>query len=304
MDQKRDGQELGKWFLHWPSVSHSRAGGKFKNHPAEVRPARIAKPVLVISCLLGFLSTAAGADELVHAKDGSGVYGYKDTPRLPWCQWLVHDPDRPNPTRVDPGKAGLPLPIPSDAVVLFDGADLSQWEAPGDWKLADGCLVSGDSHFASKQSFGSMQLHLEWMGPSNFQGPWYNRGNNGVLLMGVFEIQIFDSFNEKIYPDGACGAVYGQTPPLVNATRPPGEWQSFDIIFLAPKFDGAKLAAPARVTVFQNGVLVQLNQEIYGETGHRIIPEYKHKVSRGPLALGGHGCPVRFRNIWVRSLED
>jgi hypothetical protein len=166
----------------------------------------------------------------------------------------------------------------------------------------EGTLVAGDKAFATKESFGDMQLHLEWMAPAGFEGPWYNRGNNGVLLMGLFEIQIFDSYNEKLYPDGQCGAIYGQTPPLVNVTRPPGEWQSFDIIFTAARFEGDKLKAPARVTAFQNGVLVQLNEEIHGETGHRIIPEYKQKTSRGPIALGGHGCPVRFRNIWLRNL--
>lgn len=245
---------------------------------------------------------SAPAAELVFAKDGSGVYGYKDTPKLPWCQWLVHDPDRPNPRKVDPGPAAPPAPIPADAIVLFDGKDASQWESAPDWKVQDGCLIAGNSHFATKQSFGDMQLHLEWMGPANFDGPWYNRGNNGVMLMGLFEIQIFDSYNEKIYPDGACGAIYGQTPPLVNVTRPPGQWQSYDIFFSAARFEGEKLVSPARVTVVQNGVLVQLNEEIHGETGHRILPEYKHKVSQGPLALGGHGCPVRFRNIWLRKL--
>jgi hypothetical protein len=255
-----------------------------------------------LGCLQLALAGSSLAADLAYAKDGSGVYGYTDTPKLPWCQWLVHDPDRPNPKRVDPGKPGPPMPIPTDATVLFDGKDTSQWEALGDWKVEDGRLVSGDSHFATKTSFGDIQLHLEYMGPAHFEGPWYNRGNNGVLLMGLFEIQIFDSFNEKIYPDGACAAIYGQTPPLVNVTRPPGEWQSFDIAFIGPKFDGEKLLSPARVTVFHNGVLVQLNEEIHGETGHRIVPEYKHHISKGPLAFGGHGCPVRFRNIWLREL--
>jgi len=248
-------------------------------------------------------ATASPAADLVQAKDGSGVYGYKDTPKLPWCPWLVHDPDRPNPKKVDAGKAGAPAPVPSDAIVLFDGRDASKWHALGDWKVAEGCLVSGSSHFATIDSFGGMQLHVEWMAPADFEGPWYNRGNNGIMLMGLYEIQVFDSYHEKIYPDGACGAIYGQTPPLVNATRPPGEWQTFDIVFTAPKFDGEKLIAPARVTVFHNGLLVQLNEEIHGETGHRIIPEYKQKISRGSLALGGHGCPVRFRNIWLRPLD-
>ena len=242
------------------------------------------------------------AADLVYAKDGSGVYGYKDTPKLPWCPWLCHDPDRPAPKRVDPGKPGPPAPVPADAIVLFDGKDMSKWQGGEGWSVADGCLVSGNGEFATKESFGSAQIHVEWMAPAGFEGPWYNRGNNGVFLMGLFEIQVFDSFNEKIYPDGQAAAIYGQTPPLVNVTRPPGEWQTYDIVFTAPKFDAERLVAPARVTVFHNGVLVQLNEEIHGETGHRLAPEYKRKVSTGPLALGGHGCPVRFRNIWLRPL--
>lgn len=256
-------------------------------------------------CLVGFLVALSGnviAADLVQAKDGSGVYGYKDTPKLPWCEYLVHDPDRPAPKRLDPGPAPAPAPVPADANPLFTGQDLSKWQDAG-WKLEHGCIVAGDGVLATKESFGSAQIHLEWMAPAHQEGPWYNRGNNGVMLMGLFEIQIFDSWNEKIYPDGQAAAIYGQTPPLVNVTRKPGEWQSFDIIFIAPKFEGGRLVAPARVTMFHNGVLVHLNEEIHGETGHRIVPEYKQKTSRGPLALGGHDCPVRFRNIWIRPLE-
>ena len=255
----------------------------------------------VLVCI-GYLCAHVSAADVVLVTNASGSYGYKDTPKLPWCQWLVHDPDRPAPRRVDPGKAGQPAPLPSDAVVLFDGTNTANWQAMGDWKVENGCLVSGNGQFATTGSFGDIQLHLEWMAPAGFQGPWYNRGNNGVFLMGLYEIQIFDSFNEKIYPDGACGAIYGQTPPLVNATRPPGEWQTYDIVFTAPKFSGGVLAAPARVTVMHNGVLIQRDEEIHGETSHRALPEYKQKTSKGPLMLGGHGCPVRFRNIWVRPL--
>lgn len=258
----------------------------------------------VSALFLALLVTASrlSAADLVHAKDGSGVYGYKDTPKLPWCEWLVHDPDRPAPKRVDPGKAGPPAAIPADAIVLFDGKDLTKWQGGEGWKLDGGEMVAGEGMFATRESFGDAQFHIEYMGPAHFEAPWYNRGNNGVMLMGLFEIQIFDSFNEKLYPDGQCAAIYGQTPPLVNVTRPPGEWQTFDIVFKAPKFQGEKLLSPARVTVFHNGVLVQYDEEIHGETGHRIIPEYKQKTSKGPLGLGGHGCPVRFRNIWVRPL--
>jgi len=254
-----------------------------------------------LSSLLLMLASASAADP-VHARDGSGVYGYKDTPKLPWCDYLVHDCDRPAPKRITVGKAGLPQPAPSDAMILFDGRDLSAWE-PSDWRLVDGCLEAvGGSSLRSKASFGSYQLHLEWMAPAAVAAEWYNRGNNGVMLMGLYEIQIFDSWTEKIYPDGQAAAVYGQTPPLVNAMRPPGEWQVFDICFTPPVFEGETLLQPARVTMFHNGVLVHLNTPIYGETNHRVLPESKHRLTQGPLVLGGHHCPVRFRNIWLRPL--
>lgn len=248
--------------------------------------------------IVGFNARAA---ELVFARDGSGVYGYKDTPRLPWCEWLVHDPDRPAPRRVDPGPPQPPAPAPADAVVLFAGGDLSAWHT-NQWRVEAGEIVAGPGNLVSKASFGDCQIHVEWLAPADFNGPWYDRGNNGVLLMGRFEIQIFDSYNEKIYPDGQAAAIYGQTPPRVNATRPPGQWQTYDIVFVAPRFEGNRLVSPARVTLFHNGLLAHLHEVIHGETGHRIVPEYKTPASTGPLVLGGHGCPVRFRNIWVRPL--
>jgi hypothetical protein len=262
-------------------------------------------PCTTLFLALGLMTTvswpcSAQAAELVHAKDGSGTYGYNDTPVLPWCGYRVHDADRPAPKRVQvPPGPDRPMPVPSDAMVLFDGSDLSHWQ-PNKCKLVDGCIEAGPGSLVSKETFGSCQIHLEWMAPAHFNGPWYNQGNNGVMLMGLYEIQIFDSYNEKIYPDGEAAAIYGQTPPLVNATRPPGEWQTFDIVFSAPQFEGEKLIKPARVTMFHNGVLVHLNDEIHGETGHRILPEYKQKTGTGPLLLAGHDCPVRFRNIWVR----
>lgn len=259
---------------------------------------------LFLALFLAFRVTAALPtlpDGLVYAKDGSGVYGYKDTPKLPWCEYLVHDPDRPAPRRVDPSPAPAAAPVPADAIVLFGGKDLSQWHS-SQWKVENGEIVVGAGSLASKESFGDMQLHVEWQTPANWSGPWYNRGNNGVLLMSLYEIQIFDSFNEKLYPDGQAGAVYAQTPPLVNACRKPGEWQTYDIIFTAPKYDGEKQIAAPRITMHHNGVLVHLNQEIYGETGHKVVPGHGRKLSAGPLILAGHDCPVRFRNIWVRKL--
>lgn len=262
-------------------------------------------PILISTLLLTVLSVnAAFAAELVHAKDGSGIYGYKDTPKLAWCEWLVHDPDRPAPPKVNPGAVTPPAPQPADAIVLFDGKDLSQW-TDSTWVLKDGLMIAeGKTSPQTKQEFGSFQLHLEWKAPEDFQGHPMSRGNNGVLLHGRYEIQIFDSFNEPIYPDGQCAAIYGQTPPLVNVTRPPGQWQTYDIVFIAPKFDGAgKLLEAARVTVFHNGVLVHHNQIIHGGTGHRILPDYSRALSKGPILFGGHGCPVAFRNIWIRPLE-
>ena len=257
--------------------------------------------VMSLAFALTRLGTIAFGAELVRARDGSGVYGYKDTPVLPWCGFHVHDPDRPAPRRVDPGPAPAAAPVPADATVLFGGGDLSAWQSNA-WRVVNGVIEAGAGTLSTRQVFGDMQLHLEWQAPAHFEGPWYNRGNNGVLLMGLYEIQIFDSYNEKIYPDGQAAAIYGQTPPRVNATRPPGEWQSFDIFFTAPKWDGDRLASPARVTVIHNGVLVHLEEAIRGETNHRILPEYTKPLSAGPLVLGGHDCPVRFRNIWLRRL--
>ena len=254
--------------------------------------------ILLLTCPLALLWAAE--NKLVKAKDGSGVYGYKDTPKLPWCEWLVHDPDRPAPPKVKPGTPVAPTPPPEDAVVLFDGSDLSQW-TDSDWELADGLFVAkaGKSP-GTKQSFGSFHLHLEWRMPKDFKGPWHDQGNNGVMLHGLYEIQIFDSFNEPLYPDGQCASVYAQTPPKVNVTLPPGEWQSYDIIFTAPVFEKGKLVTPAYVTMLHNGVLVHNHQEIYGATRHKKLPDYNRQVSEGPIRLAGHGCPVAFRNIWIR----
>lgn len=255
----------------------------------------------ILAVMAGTTLSSLAAADLVQAKDGSGVYGYKNTPKLPWCGYHVHDPDRPAPKRINPGPAPEPTPAPADAVILFDGKDLSQWQET-ECKMVDGYIEAGNGPFVSKQEFGDCQIHVEFILPANFKGPWHDQGNNGVLISGLYEIQIFDSFSEKIYPDGQCASIYGQTPPLVNVSRPPGEWQTFDIVFTAPVFEGDKLAKPARVTMFHNAVLVHLNEEVRGETGHCILPVYSKKTSKGPLAFAGHGCPVRFRNVWVRPL--
>ncbi len=258
---------------------------------------------LATALALAMVESCLPAADLVHAKNGSGVYGYKDTPKLPWCEWLVHDADRPAPPKVDPGPAGPPASVPADAVVLFNGRDASAW-TDSTWVVRDGLYVAeGDRSPQTRQEFGSFQLHVEWKAPANFEGPWYNRGNNGVLLHGIYEIQIFDSYHEAIYPDGQCGAIYGQTPPRVNVTRPPGQWQTFDIVFVAPTFDGGRVRDLPRVTVLHNGVLVQYDEPIHGAIGHRVLPDLSKAVPRGPIALGGHGCPVAFRNLWIRPLD-
>jgi hypothetical protein len=260
--------------------------------------------VLTAACAVAVAPPArAQQHKLVYTEDGT--FGYRDTPTQPWSGYRVHDPDRPKPKNVVPAtfstqdRAGRP---PSDAIILFDGKDLSKWK-PNQWKVENGELIATAGRFETVDEFGSYQLHLEWQAPNPPVGDnIMDRGNNGVLLMGDFEIQIFDP-TTKIYADGQAAAVYGQTPPSVTASRPPGQWEVYDIIFTAPKFDGDKLAEPARVTVLYNGVLVQYNQEIYGPTGHASLPRpYRAGRSRAPLALGAHNNPVRFRNIWIRPL--
>jgi hypothetical protein len=263
---------------------------------------RAAWLCLILSSFAIHRPVLAQKPTLVYAKDGSGVFGYKDTPVQPWSGFRVHDPDRPIPPRVDPGPAGPSASTPSDAIVLFDGRDLSQF-LPSQWKVENGYVEITEGNLVSKREFGDMQLHIEWRTPDPPEGDVMNRGNSGVELMGLFEIQIYESYTEKIYPDGQAASVYGQTPPLVNASRKPGEWQSYDIVFYAPRFENGKLALRPRVTVFHNGILVQHNVEIYGSVAHRTLPpEIPVNKVIGPVKLGGHHCPVRYRNIWVRPL--
>lgn len=223
--------------------------------------------------------------------------------------WPIHSPDRPVPPVVRPGPAGPPVPPPAGAIVLFDGRDLSLWRGdggPARWKVADGYVevVAGTGGIATAQGFGDVQLHLEWMAPAAPRDTGQARGNSGVFLMGRYEVQILDSHENRTYADGQAAAIYGQFPPLVNASRPPGEWQSYDIVFWRPRFrpDGS-LERPARLTVRHNGVLVHDAVTLTGPTGHQRRPPYEAHPDRLPLSLQDHGDPVRFRNIWVRDLE-
>ncbi len=229
--------------------------------------------------------------------------GYDDTPYLPGGTWRVHDKARPRPSVVTPADgANLLARPPADATVLFDGTDLSQWKG-GPWTLVDGALeVNGKGSIETVQHFGDVQLHVEWRSPPTVESESQGRGNSGVFFFGRYEVQVLDSFENPTYADGQAAALYGQQPPLVNACRAPGEWQSYDIVFIAPRFDGDELVSPAVVTVVHNGVLVQHAVELIGGTAHRAVATYAPHGPTGPIMLQDHGNPVRFRNIWVRAL--
>jgi len=239
----------------------------------------------------------------------SAQLGYSDTPMLPGGKWHVHDGMRPQPTIVTPGPAGEPVPAPADAVVLFDGRDLSKWQTPdgklAGWRVVNGAMVvqpmSGD--VVSKDTFGDVQLHVEWATPDKPEGNGQERGNSGVFLMERYEVQVLDSFKNQTYPDGQAGAIYGQFPPLVNASRGPGVWQTYDIVFIAPRFADGKLVSPARATVFHNNVLVQHDVTLIGQTVHRALGTYEPHADRLPIKLQDHGNPTKFRNIWARRLQ-
>lgn len=206
------------------------------------------------------------------------------------------------PKVIDPGPPGGP---PSDATVLFNGKDLSQWNGGEKWTIQDQAAISHGGSITTKQSFGDCQLHLEWAAPDKVVGEGQGRGNSGVFLMNLYEVQILDSYDNKTYFDGQCGALYKQWPPMVNANRKPGQWQTFDILFTAPRFDAqGKLLKPGYVTVLQNGVVVQNHSELLGITAWESPPKYTAHPPKGPIQLQFHGNPVRFRNIWVREIQE
>ncbi len=228
--------------------------------------------------------------------------------------WLDHDRSRPLPPVVTPGLPGTPDRAgtpPSDATVLFDGKDLSQWVSlsdgsPTKWIARDGYMecVKGSGYIRTLQNFGDCQLHVEWATPTPASGEGQGRGNSGVFFgSDRYEVQVLDSFGSKTYADGSAGAIYGQYPPLVNVCRAPGEWQTYDIIYTAPRFtaDG-KVKSPTRLTVIQNGVVVQNNVELTGPTSWLERAPYQPHPEKQPIALQDHGNPVRYRNIWVREL--
>ena len=244
---------------------------------------------------------------LLLAATSHACYAQVDT------KWKIHDPDRPVPPAIEAGTASTqdsPGRPPSDAVVLFDGKDLSKWAqkdgSAAKWKVENGYfeVVPKAGYIYTREAFGDCQLHVEFAEPAPAKGESQDRGNSGVFLQGLYETQVLDSYQSKTYADGQAGAIYGQYPPLVNASRAPGQWQTYDIVFHGPRFDkDGKLLRPAHETVFHNGVLVQDNVELSGPAAHGERPPYKAQPEKLPLALQDHSHPVRYRNIWIRELK-
>ena len=236
------------------------------------------------------------------------VWGFTDTAFNPNTRWRIHDPERPQPPAVTPGETAS-VPAPSDAIVLFNGKDLSQWlnraqngsESPATWPVRDGYFEAQPGTLSTRESFGDVQLHLEYAIPPDVTGSSQDRGNGGIIFMSRYEIQILDSYNNRTYADGMMASVYGEWPPLVNASRKPGEWQSLDIVFEAPRFTGR--VTPGYFTVFWNGVVVHNRTELYGTTTPTTTPHvYTAHDPELPLQMQGR-ARVRYRNIWIRRLK-
>lgn len=254
---------------------------------------------------------------LSHGAASTGTPFYGDPPDQ-HHPWGIHDRNRPQPKRVEPGtfsSVEQPGKPPSDAIVLFDGSpeSLNQWESdpkPGEaagptkWIVSDGAMecVPKSGYVRTKEQFGDCQLHIEWAAPKAVQGDGQGRGNSGIFLMGLCEVQVLDNFNNPTYADGFAASVYGVNPPLANALRAPGEFQTIDIVFRRPLYQDGKLVDPGYVTVFCNGVLVQDHTPLEGPTGHMKRTSPAPFPAKGPLKLQDHGNPVRFRNIWYRPL--
>ncbi len=237
--------------------------------------------------------------------------GYDDTPMQPNGKWHIHDSKRPQPPLVTPGVTNAnPVPAPADATVLLgERDDLSAWQmmdgSRPTWLMKNGVLETGKGLLRTKTEFTDFQLHVEFATPSEVKGDSQERGNSGVFLVGKFEIQVLDSYQNPTYADGQAAAMYGQYPPLVNASRPPGAWQTYDIVFTAPRFtpQGA-LQKPAIATVVHNGIIVHNATPFWGPTAHKQIDPYTPDTAKGPIALQDHGNPVRYRNVWIRALKD
>jgi hypothetical protein len=278
-------------------------------------PARMLKSAMTRDEFLKLSMAAFGTAALADAQDSkpNPDLGFTDTPMLPGLPWHVHDPSRPHPEVVTPGPAlGA---APSDATVLFDGKDLSQWQQQGrgaeagkmvnaSWKVGDGYFeVAPDTgDLVTREKFGDCQLHVEWASPAEVKGNSQGRGNSGVLLMSRYEIQVLDAWHNPTYADGQAGAIYGQWPPLVNPARRPGEWNTYDIVFEAPKFEDGKVTKPVYFTVLYNGVLVHNHKASMGPMVYRQVAHYTPHDPEEPLTLQAHHNPVRYRNVWIRRI--
>ena len=231
--------------------------------------------------------------------------GYQDTPILPGTNYHVHDGERPQP-RIIQAQGPVSVKPPSDATILFDGSNLDAWTSNGSppaWLIRDGIMVANEKAIETKEKFGAVQVHFEWLVPAGRKVEGQSGGNSGCFLMGLYEVQILQSNNNKTYPDGQAGSLYGQLPPLVNATSPQGEWNSYDIFFEPPVYDGTTVKTPAKVTIIHNGIVVQHGEYYTGPSGHKTLGQYPPTHPQtGPLALQWHGDPIEFRNFWARPL--
>ncbi|MBK1856171.1 DUF1080 domain-containing protein [Verrucomicrobiaceae bacterium 5K15] len=223
------------------------------------------------------------------------------TPKQPWSDYRVHDTERPHPEKVKTAGA-ITTPAPADAIVLFDGKNTEAFTK--NWKVEDGVMIASPGKNLTKQSFGSIQMHVEWRIPAGRKVQGQGGGNSGIFMMDRYEVQVMESHTNVTYADGQAGALYGQTPPLVNASAPQGEWQSYDIIFEAPVYGEDGMKTPAYITVIHNGVVVQQHQKYYGPTVFRKVASYpKTHPEKAPIQFQWHGDPIEYRNIWVRELK-
>jgi hypothetical protein len=284
-------------------------------HPTTLGTLRTAGLALAAAGLL-LSALAAGPLQAAEKKDeNADGLGYTTTGLVPGQKWHVHDRNRPHPpveAPPAPSEAEFAKP-PAGAVVLFDGTNLDKWFTrkkgkvlPAAWKVENGYMecAKGAGTIYTKEKFGDCRLHVEWMAPSPPKGHSQGRGNSGVFFCdGKYEVQVLDSYQNKTYADGQAAAIYGQHPPRVNVCRPPGQWQTYDILWRAPRFKDGKLERPATITVRHNTVLVQDNWEVLGETFHKRPAAYRPHPPEGSIVLQDHGNPIRFRNIWLVPLK-
>jgi hypothetical protein len=275
------------------------------------------KTLLSFALLLTLGSATAATLLQDDKKPAEKIDGFTDTPLIPGTKWTLHDPRRPQPNVVAPGKEfSQGAPAPSDAEVLFDGKDLSKWQNDrgGDaaWKVLDGYIETAPrgGGIRSRGKWADFQLHVEWAAPTPAKGSGQGRGNSGVLINGMYEVQVLDSYQSKTYPDGQAGSLYGQAPPLVNANLPPGEWQTYDILFESPRWNEAgELTKKASITVLHNGVVIHHRYEFTGGTDGiskdvpwKTLAKYTRHEPAVFIALQDHANPVRYRNIWIREI--